>query len=96
MPATRTEHLRIEISHDGQTVAEYETKVSSKETWAKIWLKRLQPHRKQKATESDIQNDMGDTKLVTLAEQLRDAQDTSIYTGDSKVSIHLSNLLIIL
>lgn len=96
MYATRNEHLRIEISHDGQTVAEYETKMPGKETWAKIWLKRLQPHWKQKATESDIQNDAGATKLVTLAEQLREAQDTSMYTSDSKVSIQISNILIIL
>jgi hypothetical protein len=54
--------------------------------WAALWLRRLQPRKRSKRDSGDKGKDVKERKVIkTLAEQLHEAQDSSIALPDAKV-----------
>ena len=61
---------------------------ANKETrWAVIWLSRLQPRRKKSRKNDNLgaQSEKIQTTIMTLAEQLQEAQSTPLTVPNSKV-----------
>jgi hypothetical protein len=59
--------------------------------WAAIWLRRLKLRKKSRKSENSIpQNQTNRPRLITLAEQLQEAQPTPLSQPSSKVFIYLN------
>ena len=66
---------------------EAEMTVETETTWAILWLRRLRPRRKSRLTSvGKGKGEQEQPRLMTLAEQLREAQESPLLVPQSKVT----------
>ena len=77
-------------------VFETEVTVGRDTRWAVLWLRRLQPRKRLgKRSQLKLERERETPKLVTLAEQLRQAQEVPLALPDSKVLSALFEALLL-
>ena len=83
--SVRTEEYILAFPDTLQSPEDLEAGAACKETWAALWLRRLRPRKRKLKGISNAQNSEVRPKLMTLAEQLEEAQTTPLCIPDAKV-----------
>ena len=75
---------KLDVQESG--FVETEISVGKDTRWAVLWLRRLRPRKKGKTNPTGLHDGWDHPKVMTLAEQLREAQDSQLSLPESKVT----------